>query len=95
MFAGHDKPLELIDHVGQQVERLGVLLHAVCDHLVCCHNLLAQMANILSAMLDAGPELLHTVLFGKIRRMTGDWLALVLTFIAVRSSREVDHRGMT
>ena len=71
MFAGHDKPLELVDHLGQQVERLGVLLHTVCDHLCCCHCLLAQMANVLSVMpnaarhsLNGGPKLLHTVLFG-------------------------------
>lgn len=75
MFAGHDQPLELVDHLGQQVERLGVLLHAVCDQFCRRHHLVAQVADVVRAVLDAaghrlnrGPELLHAALLGELGR---------------------------
>ena len=76
MFAGHNEPLELVDHLSKQVERLGVLLHAVCDQLCHCNHLVSKVANILGAVLDAagrrlhsGPELLHAALLGEGRRL--------------------------
>lgn len=88
MLTGHNEPLELVDHLRQQVERLGVLFHAVCDHLCRCLHLLAKMANILSAVLHAGghclnggPELVHAALFGELwmqRMLMESWLPLLV-----------------
>lgn len=103
MFAGHDEPLELVNHLSQQVESLSVLFHAVCDHLRRCHHLLAQMPNVQSAMLNTaghrlngGPELFHAALFGELRRLRMLAEALcqwVLGSIVTRGSRGVDHQG--
>lgn len=64
---------ELVHHLGQQVQRLGVLSHAVGDHLCRSHHLLAKMADVSSSVLgagghrlDGGPEFLHAALCGEL-----------------------------
>lgn len=90
MFAGHNESLELVNHLSQQIECLGVLFHAVSDHLCRCHHLLTKVAYIMSAMLNtagqclnSGPKLFHAALFGKLRRLMMlmvFWLPLLLVF---------------
>lgn len=74
VFAGHDEPLELVDRLGQQVERLSVLLHTVRDPLRRRHHLPPEAADVLRVTfhaaghrLQGGPELLHAALFGLVR----------------------------
>lgn len=106
MFAGRNEPLELVDHLSQQVERLGILFHTVSDHLCRRHHLLAKMTDVLSAMLnasghrlDGGPEFLNAALFGELTLLTEFWLLLLvscllwllLASIVTRSSRVLGH----
>lgn len=73
LLFGHDDPLKLLHHLGEQIDGLGVLLHAVCNHLRCSHHLLTKLAYILTAVLygtdhslNGGSELLHTALFAEL-----------------------------
>lgn len=106
VFAGHDDPLELVDHLGQQVERLGVLLHTAGDHLRGGHHLLVKMADVLRAALnarghrlDGGSEFLHAAPFGELPLLTPFWLPLLvsrlllwlLASIMMGSGRVVGH----
>lgn len=110
MFAGHNEPLELVDHLSQQVEGLGVVFHVVCDHLCPCHHLVAKTVDVLTAVLDAaghcldsGPELIHAALFGELNRMLmlmEFWLALLilcplwLVLVSFVTRSSLDHRAI-
>lgn len=70
LLFGHDDPLKLLHHLSEHIDCLGILLHAVRNHLRCSHHLLTKLADVLTAMLNGtdhslngGSELFHTALF--------------------------------
>lgn len=107
-LAGHDQPLQLVHHLGEQVECLGVLFPALRDNLRRRHHLPAEMAHVLSAVLDAAgrrlhgaPELVDAPLFGELGTfavrslLVSCMLRLLLASVLTRSSRAAGQRGMT
>lgn len=87
LSAGHYEALELLNHLGQQVERLGVLFNVIWDHLCRCHHLLSEIVNVLGAVLkssshcvNGGPELLHAGLFDELRR---PWILVQMDLAAI------------
>lgn len=72
VFFGDNQSLELVNHLGKQVERLGIFLHAICDHLCSRHHLLAEVVYVMTAVLNtaghrlnSGPQLFHAALLSE------------------------------